>query len=77
MRVRRWLRGLSALTGAATTLAVSGEAFAAGQSNLAETTPLVDAMFLIAMAGAIITFAILAWALIRFRDKTIKGRRYG
>ncbi len=74
---RRWVRVLTGLAGVTVPLAASGVASAAGQSNLSETTPLVDAMFILSMAGAIVTFAILVWALIRFRDPATKGRRYG
>jgi hypothetical protein len=31
----------------------------------------------IATGGAVITFAFLAYALIKFRDPATKGRRYG
>ncbi len=76
MRVRSWLRGLTALTLFATALAASGVA-AAGQTNLQETMPLLDVMFYLSVAGALITFVILVWALVKFRDPATKGRRYG
>jgi heme/copper-type cytochrome/quinol oxidase subunit 2 len=50
---------------------------AAGQTDLQEISPLVWIILAIAVGGAIITFAFLAYAVWKFRDPTTKGRRYG
>jgi heme/copper-type cytochrome/quinol oxidase subunit 2 len=50
---------------------------AAGQSDLQEISPLVWIILAIAVGGAIITFAFLAYAVWKFRDPATKGRRYG
>ena len=57
-------------------LAVAGRA-AASPTNLQETMPLVWAILAISVAGAILTWGILTWALYRFRDPATRGRRYG
>lgn len=46
-------------------------------SDLNQTMPLVVTLLAISVAGALITYAILAYALFRFRDPQTKGRRYG
>jgi hypothetical protein len=48
-----------------------------GQSNLDLTSPLVWVMLGISVAGAIVTFAYLVYAVWKFRDPTKRGRRYG
>ena len=59
-------------------LATAPGAFvAASESNLGLTSPLVWAMVAIGAAGAIVTFAFLVYALVKFRDPATKGRRYG
>ncbi|HKV90432.1 MAG TPA: hypothetical protein VJQ43_04445 [Thermoplasmata archaeon] len=70
--------GRSLLGAAATVLltSVSGVA-AAGPTNLAETSPLVWVMVAISVAGALITYAFLAYAIWRYRDPHTRGRRYG
>jgi TRAP-type C4-dicarboxylate transport system permease small subunit len=50
---------------------------AAGQTDLQEISPLVWVILAIAVGGAIITFAFMAYAFWKFRDPTTKGRRYG
>ncbi len=50
---------------------------AASQSNLAQTAPLVWTLVAISAAGAIVTFAVLVYALRRFRDPATRRRRYG
>lgn len=50
---------------------------AAGQTDLQETSPLVWVILAISVAGAIITFAFLAYAVWKFRDPAVRGRRYG
>ncbi len=77
MRRRLWLRAAAIASSTAGALSLSGVAAAAGQTNLNETAPLVDAMFILSMIGALITFFVLVWALWKFRDPTTKGRRYG
>lgn len=49
----------------------------ATESNLQLTSPLVWVMIAISAAGAIVTFAFLVYAVVKFRDPTTKGRRYG
>ncbi len=46
-------------------------------TNLAETNALVWVMVGISAAGSIVTFAFLVYALWKFRDPKVKGRRYG
>jgi hypothetical protein len=48
-----------------------------GLTNLQETMPLVYAMLVIAVIGAAITWSFLVYALWKFRDPNVKGRRYG
>ena len=48
-----------------------------GSTNLDQTSALVWVMVAISAAGSIVTFAFLAYALLRFRDPKVKGRRYG
>ncbi|MCI4325492.1 MAG: hypothetical protein L3K00_06400 [Thermoplasmata archaeon] len=50
---------------------------AANPTNLQETTPLLWVMMAISVAGAIVTYAFLAYAIWRYRDPHTKGRRYG
>ncbi|HXY47009.1 MAG TPA: hypothetical protein VEK13_03815 [Thermoplasmata archaeon] len=48
-----------------------------GESNLAKTNDLIWVMIAIGTAGAIVTFSFLVYAIMRFRDPRVKGRRYG
>jgi hypothetical protein len=48
-----------------------------GQTNLQQTNSLVWTLVAISAAGAIVTFAFLVYALVKFRDPKVKGRRYG
>lgn len=57
-------------------LAVAGAA-SAGPTNLQETDPILWTMIGISVAGAILTYGFLAYALWRFRDPATRGRRYG
>ncbi len=50
---------------------------AASESNLAQTTTLVWTLVAIGAAGAIVTFAIMVYALLKFRDPATRRRRYG
>ena len=52
-------------------------ALTATESNLQLTSPLVWVMIAIGAAGAIVTFAFLVYAVVKFRDPATKGRRYG
>ena len=51
--------------------------FLLGETNLEETMPLVWTMLAISVAGALITFGVLTYALWKFRDPAMKRRRYG
>lgn len=50
---------------------------AGGETNLQLTEPLLWMMIAISTAGAIVTFAFLVYALLKFRDPTARRRRYG
>ena len=50
---------------------------AAGETNLQETNTLLWALIILSFAGAIIVFAIMIYALWKFRDPATKRRRYG
>lgn len=49
----------------------------ATESNLQLTSPLVWVMVGIGAAGAVVTFAFLVYAVVKFRDPATRGRRYG
>ncbi len=49
----------------------------ATESNLQLTSPLVWVMVAISVAGAIVTFAFLVYAVVNFRDPETRRRRYG
>ncbi len=64
--------------GAAVGPAVAGLGrLASGETNLQLTSPLVWVMLGISVAGAIVTFGYLVYAVWKFRDPTKRGRRYG
>jgi len=69
-------RALLGLGAAGTFASVSGVA-SATSTNLQETSPLVWVLVSISVAGALVTYAFLAYALWRYRDPHTKGRRYG
>jgi heme/copper-type cytochrome/quinol oxidase subunit 2 len=50
---------------------------ASGSTNLDQTNGLVWAMVAISVAGSIVTFGFLVYALWKFRDPKVKNRRYG
>ena len=50
---------------------------ASSETNLQLTEPLLWVMVGISVAGAIVTFAYLVYAVWKFRDPRMKGRRYG
>ncbi|MCI4337017.1 MAG: hypothetical protein L3K17_07500 [Thermoplasmata archaeon] len=76
MRLRAWLRGLTAFTTISTLLALTGLA-SAGQSDLQMTMPLVWVLLALSLGGAGLTFGVLAWTLWKYRDPAVRGRRYG
>jgi hypothetical protein len=47
------------------------------ETNLQLTSPLVWVLLGISVAGAIVTFGYLVYAVWKFRDPTKRGRRYG
>ena len=47
------------------------------QTNLQETMPIVWVILAISVAGAALTYALLTYALWKFRDPSTRGRRYG
>jgi hypothetical protein len=49
----------------------------ASGSNLDLTSPLVWVLIAISAAGAVVTFAFLVYAVVKFRDPATRGRRYG
>jgi len=49
----------------------------ASQTPIQEISPLVWVMVAISAAGAFITYAIMAYAVWRFRDPSTKRRNYG
>jgi len=64
-------------TVACVALLLVGPGALATESNLQLTSPLVWVMVSISAAGAIVTFAFLVYAVVKFRDSAAKGRRYG
>jgi hypothetical protein len=76
VRLRPWARALTVGAGGLGLLALTAVA-SAGSSNLQETTPLVWVMVAISVAGAIITWGIMVYALWKFRDPATRRRRYG
>ena len=71
----RVVYGLLALIGG---LAFLGGADASsGQTNLQQTQTLFWLLVAISVAGAIITWGFMVYALWKFRDPKVKGRRYG
>lgn len=64
-------------TGLAAAALGLGPVVASAESNLQLTTPLLWLMIAISVAGALVTFSFLVYALWKFRDPTVKRRRYG
>jgi hypothetical protein len=50
---------------------------AASETPLQKTVALIWVITAISVAGALITFGFLVYALWRFRDPRTRGRRYG
>ena len=57
--------------------AATGSAMASGTTDLQQISPVVWVMLAISVGGALITFAILAYAIWKYRDPATRGRRYG
>lgn len=51
--------------------------WATGVTNLDLTNPLLWTILAIGVAGAIVTFAFLVYAVWKFRDPATRRRRYG
>lgn len=77
---RRHRRGVEGrrqgFTGASMALAPAA-IVAASESNLQLTNGVVWVLVGISTAGSIVTFAFLVYALWKFRDPAVRGRRYG
>ena len=69
------VRGRGQALGA--TLLSAGALLGSGQTNLQQTNALVWTLVAISAAGSIVTFAFLVYAILKFRDPKVKGRRYG
>lgn len=69
-------RALWSWVGPALALAL-GVSFTVNSSNSDQTMTLIWVLLVISVAGALATFGVLVYALIRFRDPATKGRRYG
>lgn len=69
-------RGPLAVGPAGAAVALAGR-IASGETNLEITNPLVWVMIGISVAGSIVTFAFLVYAVWKFRDPKMRGRRYG
>jgi hypothetical protein len=76
VRPRAPARTLLALGAAGTFAELAGVA-SAHPTNLQETNPILWVMMAISVAGAIVTYAFLAYAIWRYRDPHTRGRRYG
>ncbi|HEV2520088.1 MAG TPA: hypothetical protein VGX00_05645 [Thermoplasmata archaeon] len=76
MRLRRLARGASAAAAGGLLLASAGAA-AASPTDLQQTDPLIWVMLGISIAGAVLTWGIMVYALWKFRDPATKRRRYG
>ena len=62
--------------GPAAVLGVGG-LHATGETPLQLTEPLLWVMLALTVAGAIVTYAFLVYAVWRFRDPKSRGRRHG
>ncbi|MGD0250390.1 MAG: hypothetical protein ABSB97_05840 [Thermoplasmata archaeon] len=69
VRGRRGTLGATLLAGAAL--------LGSGETNLQQTNTLVWTLVAISAAGSIVTFGFLVYALVKFRDPKMRGRRYG
>jgi hypothetical protein len=55
----------------------AGIIHAGGETPLQEISPVVWVMVAISAAGAFITYAIMVYAIWRFRDPSTRRRNYG
>jgi hypothetical protein len=69
--------GTALLSSFAATAGAVPRFLASGETDLQQTNAVVWVMIAISAVGAIITFAFLTYALWKFRDPKVKGRRYG
>lgn len=60
---------------AAPALALAGRI--ATETDLQLTDPLLWVMLALSVAGALVTYAFLVYAVWKFRDPKMKGRRHG
>jgi hypothetical protein len=76
--VRIWpaVRARLAAVAPSLSLALAGPVLTQ-QTNYQETIPIVYAILIISVIGAAITFGVLIYAVIHFRDPNTVGRRYG
>lgn len=51
--------------------------FAGGETDLQQVSPLIWLLIALSAAGAFVTYAILVYAVWRFRDPTTRRRNYG
>ena len=65
------------LAGVAAAPALALVARVATQTDLELTNPLLWVLLALSVAGALITYAFLVYAVWKFRDPKMKGRRYG
>jgi heme/copper-type cytochrome/quinol oxidase subunit 2 len=63
--------------GVALSFVFAGSLLASGQTDLQQTLTLLWVMIGLSVAGSIITFGFLIYALWKYRDPRVKGRRYG
>jgi hypothetical protein len=63
--------------GAAGSSAIAAASYRATETNLQLTSPLVWVLVAISVAGALVTYAFLVYAVWKFRDPKVKNRRYG
>ncbi len=63
--------------GLAAGAALPGGRLASGETPLQITEPLLWVMLALTVAGAIVTYAFLVYAVWKFRDPTTRGRRHG
>jgi hypothetical protein len=54
-----------------------GGPLGSGATPLQLTEPLLWVMLALTVAGAIVTYAFLVYAVWKFRDPAMKGRRHG
>lgn len=58
-------------------VAASAGLLAPAESDLQLTSPILWTMIAIGVAGSIITFAFLVYAVWKFRDPSVRRRKYG